>query len=883
MSYALAHKSNKSKTDDSNEKNMVSAKSTSSFSSSSSQHPINNLEVDSHDSIIHLQQSVDNQATQNLIHSSNEIKGFDFSKIRIFQPKLKISQPGDAYEQEADKVAEHVMGMPISDSAVPMTAVNEQEVDRKCSVCEKKKEEKENNLNISRKLSSTSSSSFEATDEAANKIKDMLSDPGSPLDSSTRHFFETRLGHDFSDVRVHADGQAARAAQVTEARAFTVGRDIVFASGEYQPSTQAGRHLIAHELIHVVQQTGSKLGPSSVSPTMLQRQPTTQMEVSAEAPPAPLREARPPNVLKIVMSCVDKRMRIETATENYVYELIECSIPLGSYNTQVVVEGKDFSLDFPIEAGLEKGVRKPFMVYRVKPGQENPATLLSKQKRVQVDIVERVPVAEAAPPKPERPDKPSPASCVIRLGEDRVLVPRDSLKRNLFKPITIEPTEIWSHKIPLGSFGWVDVAANASANLTGELSANYGPGLLTDICLTHLIKSDSSSAPIEHPFLGPGSQADVTTLIIGGRARFSLPARAAIRFAGRGRLRIYGDYLSVIEVAAAEGVLSADAEASLAGNIDASVEVIAKGTRSEATLKTPIFDLAEVTITKDTIDAVDLAAEIGLRGRAGFRLRVDLSAGFDIAGYNLWRQTWNLIRHDSGVSWSGGLKYSPNPGIHWDLGTLGVENEPDQASIGEVLETSGTHEDEAEVEKEDIIKAILDETSAEVTTPDGLSEATALPFTWYKPDDLYPDELAIPNADDPKMIRRFDRPTIVRYSDASGRPQTDEMGIEDWPVHDTNTFMFLPYTSRRTPEQRRFNRVLDRLGYNRSGFDAEHVWDVKLRGLSFDRFTNLWPASNQEQQLAGVLHDQQISNYRSTIVGNINGRWFRITRVRYPL
>ena len=162
------------------------------------------------------------------------------------------------------------------------------------------------------------------------------------------------------------------------------------------------------------------------------------------------------------------------------------------------------------------------------------------------------------------------------------------MNRNLFKPITIEPTEIWSHKIPLGSFGWIDVAATASGSITGGFSANYGPGRRTDICLTHLIDSISGSAPIKHPRLGPGSRADVTTLAIGGRARFSLPAQAAIRLAAKGRLRIDGDYLSVIEVAAAEGGLSADAEATLSGNIIASVEVVARATRKEATLKAPI-------------------------------------------------------------------------------------------------------------------------------------------------------------------------------------------------------------------------------------------------------------------------------------------------------
>jgi hypothetical protein len=80
---------------------------------------------------------------------------------------------------------------------------------------------------------------------------------GKGLSSSDRAFFEPRFGYDFSNVRVHADDGAARSASAIGARAYTLGRNIAFASGEYQPGTADGRHLLAHELAHVVQQTNS--------------------------------------------------------------------------------------------------------------------------------------------------------------------------------------------------------------------------------------------------------------------------------------------------------------------------------------------------------------------------------------------------------------------------------------------------------------------------------------------------------------------------------------------------------------------------------------------------------------------------------------------------
>lgn len=76
---------------------------------------------------------------------------------------------------------------------------------------------------------------------------------GSPIDADTRHLMERRFGHSFGDVRVHTDRSADAAARSIDARAYAVGRDLVFAAGEYAPGTDAGRRVLAHELAHVVQ------------------------------------------------------------------------------------------------------------------------------------------------------------------------------------------------------------------------------------------------------------------------------------------------------------------------------------------------------------------------------------------------------------------------------------------------------------------------------------------------------------------------------------------------------------------------------------------------------------------------------------------------------
>src|SRR5215208_2425118 len=85
-------------------------------------------------------------------------------------------------------------------------------------------------------------------------VDDVLRSPGQPLDANTRDFMEPRFGHDFSRVRVHTDAQAAESAQAVNALAYTVGRDVVFGTGQYAPETSEGRRLLAHELTHVMQQ-----------------------------------------------------------------------------------------------------------------------------------------------------------------------------------------------------------------------------------------------------------------------------------------------------------------------------------------------------------------------------------------------------------------------------------------------------------------------------------------------------------------------------------------------------------------------------------------------------------------------------------------------------
>ena len=108
---------------------------------------------------------------------------------------------------------------------------------------------KEDEPTVQRKA--VNNGSVEAAPPAVEKT---IQSAGQPLDRATLNFMETRFGHDFSQVRIHADAEAAASAKSVNASAYTVGKDIVFGTGQYSPRTQEGRRLLAHELTHVVQQ-----------------------------------------------------------------------------------------------------------------------------------------------------------------------------------------------------------------------------------------------------------------------------------------------------------------------------------------------------------------------------------------------------------------------------------------------------------------------------------------------------------------------------------------------------------------------------------------------------------------------------------------------------
>ncbi|MBF2064572.1 MAG: DUF4157 domain-containing protein [Calothrix sp. C42_A2020_038] len=174
----------------------------------------------------------------------------DISRISLRpQAKLTVGQPGDIYEQEADNVAEQVMRMAASETlefSSPQTAQNS--LQRKCAACENEETEE-----IQRKP--TLQRAAESNIQQPNNIESQLSATqggGSPLPDNVRGFMEPRFGADFSSVRVHTGSAAVQLSRDLGAQAFTYGSDIYFGAGK----SPGNNNLTAHELTHVVQQTG---------------------------------------------------------------------------------------------------------------------------------------------------------------------------------------------------------------------------------------------------------------------------------------------------------------------------------------------------------------------------------------------------------------------------------------------------------------------------------------------------------------------------------------------------------------------------------------------------------------------------------------------------
>jgi outer membrane protein OmpA-like peptidoglycan-associated protein len=188
--------------------------------------------------ILGWQRTIGNRAVQRLL----------FQSPTTVQAKRTVSSPRDPYEQEADRVADQVVATP-ADHAVSDPPRTQR----------------------------FSGQSNGQADEARASVDKALASPGRPLEPALRQDLEQRLGYDFSRVRVHSGAAAERSAQDVNAHAYTVGPDLVFGEAQYSPHTLTGQRLLAHELVHTLQQS-----TSAESAGVIQRQ--ASLDIALRSP-----------------------------------------------------------------------------------------------------------------------------------------------------------------------------------------------------------------------------------------------------------------------------------------------------------------------------------------------------------------------------------------------------------------------------------------------------------------------------------------------------------------------------------------------------------------------------------------------------------------------
>ena len=220
------------------------------------------------------------------------------------QAKLTVSQPGDTYEQEADKVAEAVTrDTGVQVQRQPAEEEEEELLQTKALQVQRQEDEEEELLQAKALQVQPQEEEEEVQMQSTESPQVVFRDletrinttrgGGQPMADGVRGTMEGAFGADFNDVRVHTNSEADVLNRQLNAKAFTTGQDIYFREGEYDPGTGAGRELLAHELTHVVQQTGAAKS--------IQRDdneaPTETTSATSEAETGPEPEAASPTAL----------------------------------------------------------------------------------------------------------------------------------------------------------------------------------------------------------------------------------------------------------------------------------------------------------------------------------------------------------------------------------------------------------------------------------------------------------------------------------------------------------------------------------------------------------------------------------------------------------
>ena len=257
----------------------------------------------------------------------------------FFQAKLTVGAQDDSLEREADAMAEQVMRMPENSF-----------IQRKCVHCveDEKVQLKPLAQSITPFFQTKTAASPSQVGGSVSQSIQSSRGSGSAMDNRTKSFMSERFGSDFGGVNIHTGSKALQLSRQLNAKAFTVGNDIYFNQGQYQPETNEGKFLLAHELTHTIQQSGVDKN--------IQR-----------------------TVDSVEINCGDSQIYFAHDGTSTNYHLNNCQVTDGEYTASVTLAPD--SVHFELNEANRETTDFQFR-YDIGPGQENPNSFFRGQSSV---------------------------------------------------------------------------------------------------------------------------------------------------------------------------------------------------------------------------------------------------------------------------------------------------------------------------------------------------------------------------------------------------------------------------------------------------------------------------------------------------------------------
>jgi len=192
-------------------------------------------------------------------------------------------------------------------------------------------------------------------EEERSPVHDVVSSPGEALDRDVRSDMEARLGHDLSGVQVHRDSTAHESAQAVQAKAYTVGSHVVFQRDSYDPGSDAGRHVLAHELTHVIQQRSGPVDGTAAPGGIRVSDPSDRYERAAAENADRVMAAQPPAPVPATAGTgVQRQEEEEEPVQTYVQRQEEEEEPVQTY-----VQRQDEEEEEPAQTYVQRQEEQP--------------------------------------------------------------------------------------------------------------------------------------------------------------------------------------------------------------------------------------------------------------------------------------------------------------------------------------------------------------------------------------------------------------------------------------------------------------------------------------------------------------------------------------------